>query len=381
MEGLGGRQVDLKARALAPMAPVTGGEEIWDEDGNEDIVEKKNRGGGEKKPEEETGEKESAGEFNEEDEGEKGDKDDNPMDDQAVIAMVNQCKNCNGKKKSSKDCQMNLDRAWFCMLLREQKHWWYSKATVIEISAAYITVFAHLVGKEKRISIDTRDDHKIPNLYVQGVDDYVMLPDEWDYISKSRMDVRWSNRHVENTQFLYGDERPELEETEGQVVGGSAGPSGPIRPPPPGLEEFGPGAPGLVETEEQEIKMLSVVPIVLIPTDTVPIDFVMLLVSPFHEKHKLAELKITAKEKTGFDFAPPEPKERSDDSDDDSDEDEDARKMRRSAKAAAHGKDNVGLIGRGEGKRKAKEMKEERQARKDQKRQANRDAKQAKQTQ
>ena len=50
--------------------------------------------------------------------------------------------------------------------------------------------------------------------------------------------------------------------------------------------------------------MFSVVPIVLIPTDTVPIDFVMCLVSPFHPKHRSVEIK--EKEQKGFNFAPPE---------------------------------------------------------------------------
>ncbi|CAD7949913.1 unnamed protein product [Amoebophrya sp. A120] len=228
---------------------------------------------------------------------------------QANIAMGNQCKSCNKKKKASKDCQEELDRAWFCMLLRDQKNWWYRAATVTEIQPDGITVFAHEIGKEKKIFVtDIRTHHDIPNLFVKEVNDEVMLPEEFEYWSKSHMKVTWSNKKVEDTQFLYGDERPDLEETEGQVLGSDVA-------PPPGMDVID------IEqmTVEQDIHLLSVVPIVLIPTNTVPIDFVMLLVSPYHAQWRKVE--ITDKERRGFNNAPVESFDEDGDSDDDDNED------------------------------------------------------------
>merc|ERR1719453_593061 len=46
----------------------------------------------------------------------------------------------------------------------------------------------------------------------------------------------------------------------------------------------------------QKIRILSSVPIVVIPTDTVPIDFAMFLVSPFHRKY----CAVPDKEARGF---------------------------------------------------------------------------------
>jgi len=207
---------------------------------------------------------------------------------QANIALNNQCQKCNEKKKAAKDCQENLDRAWFCMYLRKQHEWWYRQATVLEISEKGVTVFAHEIGKEKLIPYDTRVQHQIPDLFVTGVPDEIFLPEEWELKTRSHIRVKWVNKRVENPQFLYGDDREDLEEQAGEV----------IKPTnlPPGFED--------VEVPEQEIwqdiHQLSVVPIVLIPTKTVPIDFVMLMVSPYHAKHKT--IKITEREKQGFNF-------------------------------------------------------------------------------
>lgn len=70
-----------------------------------------------------------------------------------------------------------------------------------------------------------------------------------------------------------------------------------------------------VQEIEQDIHLLSVVPIVLIPTNTVPIDFVMLLCSPYHAQWRKVE--ISDKERRGFNNAPIEQIE--DEDDDDSD--------------------------------------------------------------
>ena len=67
------------------------------------------------------------GEFEPSGDGEDGES------SQAQIALSNQCKKCNAKKKAAKDCQEELDRAWFCMLLRNIKEWWYRAAVVTDI--------------------------------------------------------------------------------------------------------------------------------------------------------------------------------------------------------------------------------------------------------
>ena len=55
---------------------------------------------------------------------------------------------------------------------------------------------------------------------------------------------------------------------------------------------------------EFKLCALSVIPVVLIPTNTVPIDYVMMLCSPYHPKYK--EVKITEQERRGWNYKPDE---------------------------------------------------------------------------
>merc|ERR1739844_159334 len=52
----------------------------------------------------------------------------------------------------------------------------------------------------------------------------------------------------------------------------------------------------------QKLKMLCCVPIVIIPTDTVPIDYALFFVSPFHPKAKEITDGVPPVAKEGFDW-------------------------------------------------------------------------------
>lgn len=63
------------------------------------------------------------------------------------------------------------------------------------------------------------------------------------------------------------------------------------------------------EQHIQKLQMLSCVPIVIIPTNTVPIDYAMFLVSPFHKKYHGVQNDIGEKEVDGFAWADEEDEE------------------------------------------------------------------------
>lgn len=119
------------------------------------------------------------------------------------------------------------------------------------------------------------------------------------YVSKSCAKVHWVNRRVTDTFLLYDDSRPDLEDLEDTVI-----------------EDLSLEDPTMEREIEEDMCLLSVVPVVLIPTKTVPIDFVMLLVSPFHPKHKEIMKGISEKERKGYNNAPVEKKGNDDEGND-----------------------------------------------------------------
>merc|ERR1719359_1330029 len=52
----------------------------------------------------------------------------------------------------------------------------------------------------------------------------------------------------------------------------------------------------------QKLKLFSCMPIVIIPTNTVPIDFAMFLVSPFHKKFERVKKDIPVEAQEGLDY-------------------------------------------------------------------------------
>lgn len=178
-----------------------------------------------------------------------------PMD---MEKTESQCEKSNEKKKATRECKALLDRAVFCVFLRAQKNWFYTVGTVLMIKRDEMSVYSSQLGKEKSISFyyannPDNEDFRMkppPSLFMAGVDDELLLPETLTKKSISHVEVTWINPQDRG------------------------------------------------ERKNQHLRLLSNVPIVIIPTDTVPIDFAMFLVSPFHRYYE----PVASKEARGFDI-------------------------------------------------------------------------------
>jgi len=166
---------------------------------------------------------------------------------------------CNEKKTNSRRCQEQLDRAMFCIYLRSRKEWAYIIGTVLAFKGDksgngldVITVYASELGKEKKVLLCSAADFKKLDLFISTDNDELMLPEKWVFRGKSAAELSWSN----------------------------------------------PQKPG--EIKRQKLQVLSCIPMVIIPTNTVPIDYQMFFVSPFHRKFSMVAEEVSEEAATGF---------------------------------------------------------------------------------
>jgi len=182
-----------------------------------------------------------------------------------------QVKICNVKKLNSRRCQEQLDRAVFCIFLRSLKQWFYTVGTVLQLNHSTrdgdgMSIYCSQLGRESKVAFrsqetegDDANENKV-ELFMNGVDDQLMFPQNWEWQGHGAVQITWKS--------------------------------------PDGSEQH-----------IQKLQMLSCVPIVIIPTNTVPIDYAMFLVSPFHKKYHGVQNDIGEKEVDGFAWADEEDEE------------------------------------------------------------------------
>jgi len=180
---------------------------------------------------------------------------------------------CNGKRTNARRCQEHLDRSVFCIYLRARKEWFYTVGTVLgmkpegrrdaggdAIGRDVLTIYSSQLGKEKKVLLCSAQEANSMELYKDlKEDDELMLPASWKFGGKGECDLIWED---------------------------------PVPDPVTGEKK----------RRLQKLKVFSSVPIVVIPTNTVPIDFAMFAVSPFHKKFKQVDATISDLERKGFDF-------------------------------------------------------------------------------
>lgn len=182
-----------------------------------------------------------------------------------------QVKICNTKKVNSRRCQEQLDRAVFCIFLRSMKSWFYTVGTVLSLNHSArdgdgISIYCSQLGRESKVALRSQDPEDEESneskleLFMNGVDDELMLPKNWEWQGRGGIQITWKS--------------------------------------PDGSEEH-----------IQKLQMLSCAPIVIIPTNTVPIDYAMFLVSPFHKKFNQVRKDIAKEEVDGFAWADEEDEE------------------------------------------------------------------------
>jgi len=167
---------------------------------------------------------------------------------------------CNDKKTKSRKCQEQLDRSVFCVFLRKRGEWFYTIGNVLSMSEDRkggndsVTLYCSQLGKEKKVSLcGEADIEKMMLCEVEG--DTLLLPKTWKFRGKGYLELDWQQP---------GD------------------PDGPLT--------------------RQTIQVLSALPIVVIPTKTVPIDFAMFIVSPFHRRFGHVSQGISEVAKKGFEW-------------------------------------------------------------------------------
>lgn len=174
-----------------------------------------------------------------------------------------QVKTCNEKKTSSRKCQEQLDRAVFCIYLRSRNEWFYTIGTVLQFNPSHkggpdlITVYCSQLGRESKARLCKAGEEELDSgleLFTAGVADKLLLPADWKWLGRGSVELTW---------------------------------------PSPDNED---------DKEVQTLRTLSCVPIVIIPTNTVPIDYTLFFVSPFHQKFREVAKEISELEQRGFDW-------------------------------------------------------------------------------
>mmetsp|Transcript_33140 Transcript_33140/g.72234 ORF Transcript_33140/g.72234 Transcript_33140/m.72234 type:complete len:900 (-) Transcript_33140:351-3050(-) len=152
-------------------------------------------------------------------------------------AVDEQVEICNEKRKSTRDCSKQLDRSVFCVYLRSRKEWFYTIGNVLALEEDRrnqrdkVAVYCSHLGKEKHVLLWNEEDLSKYPLFTEGVDDKLILPLTWKFRGRGSMEMTW--------------------------------PCG----------------------TRQTLRVLSSLPVVVIPTDTVPIDFAVFFVAPSHPKY------------------------------------------------------------------------------------------------
>jgi VacB/RNase II family 3'-5' exoribonuclease len=178
----------------------------------------------------------------------------------------NQVEICNEKKLACRRCSEQIDRAIFCIYLRRMKSWFYTIGTVLsfhkdrnEGGIDAVTVYCSQLGKESKCCLCADGDLESMQLITGGPDDELIMPSKWEFKSRGALELRWPN--------------PE----DDRVVG-----------------------------RKQLLRTLSCIPVVIIPTNTVPIDYAMFFVSPSHKDYNTLMSRLSQEEQDGFEWIEPE---------------------------------------------------------------------------
>lgn len=166
---------------------------------------------------------------------------------------------CNEKRTATRKAGDQLDRVVFCIYLRNRKEWFYTVGTVLnfhkdnsEQGKDSLTVYCSQLGKESSVTFCTTEAGAT-DLFTDDVDDELLLPETWRWRGKGSVHLEWI--------------------------------------PPDGDRS---------KRRCQQLHTLSCVPIVIIPTNTVPIDYAIFFLSPFHRKYEAHVLDVSPEAAAGF---------------------------------------------------------------------------------
>lgn len=177
---------------------------------------------------------------------------------------------CNDKRMNCRSCSMMLDQSIFCIYLRSRTEWFYTVGTVLFFNQRKglnnnsdcnettkpdaVSVYCSHVGKDSFVFMDSESLAKA-DLLLEGVDDKLLMPKTWRFPAQGSMEIDWDDD--------------------------SGGPD-----------------------QTQKLNRMSCIPVVIIPTNTCPINYSVFFVSPFHPKYAEIASQVTDEEKEGFAWIP-----------------------------------------------------------------------------
>jgi len=171
-----------------------------------------------------------------------------------------QVETCNGKKTATRKCSEQIDRAVFCIYLRNRKEWFYTIGTVLSFEPDKhqngndsVVVYCSQLGRESNARLQTTDGPDGVTLFLNGVNDEVMLPSNWQFKGRGCVELEWLPKDQDRSKI-----------------------------------------------QRQRLRTLSCVPIVIVPTQEVPIDYAIFFVSPFHGKAESLARDVPEVAKEGF---------------------------------------------------------------------------------
>jgi len=238
------------------------------------------------------------------------------------------CKKSNEKKRAAKEASEMCDRAFFCMYLKGLGKLWYSNVSLIGVDPKmnYILVYSHQIGKEKKIEFK-KGDLARKDLAKKNE---IQLPYKVKPYNQYHIKFYW--RHPDEQARLDEERRKkqEAEDALNELPVDEAGNTILPSVPAPGEEgengdeprrrarapeekdddhddddddeDYGTDGSSDGEGDEEEerlensgkivsrsVYIFGELPIALIPLDTAPIDFTMMLLSPFHPEYAALE--------------------------------------------------------------------------------------------
>lgn len=169
---------------------------------------------------------------------------------------------CNEKKTATRKCSEQIDRAVFCIYLRNRREWFYTVGTVLDFKQDMsergghdqVTVYCSQLGRESKAKLCSEQERSDTDgaLFKEGVEDTLMLPETWNFRGRGCLELTWQC------------------------------------PDDPSVRKV------------QMLKTLSCVPIVIIPTKTVPIDYAIFFVSPYHRRAQDVSADVPEEAVEGF---------------------------------------------------------------------------------
>merc|ERR1712190_337616 len=111
---------------------------------------------------------------------------------------VGQVERCNEKKTATRRATEQLDRAVFCIFLRSRKEWFYTIGTVLSFQPSgnerdpdQVTIYCSQLGRESKVRLCAEAEIESMELYMGEVQDELLLPETWRFEGKGSLMLEW----------------------------------------------------------------------------------------------------------------------------------------------------------------------------------------------